>query len=124
MIPEGEIWVKIGGDKGGHSVKINFQICNVYNPNSVKNTCVFAAFEAPDSATNVHVALERYSDQISELTRVKWRDHSFRIFLNGDYQFLCLLYGLSGASGMHYKRAQYKHIIIACTQENTAACGV
>ena len=54
-------------DKGGKSVKANFQICNVENPNSVRNTCVFAAFEAPDSA------LERYSPQISELARAKWR---------------------------------------------------
>ena len=72
-IPENEIWIKIGGDKGGKSVKANFQICNVENPNSVRNTCVFAVFEAPDSATNVHIALERYSPQISELARAKWR---------------------------------------------------
>ena len=72
-IPEKEIWVKIGGDKGGQSVKINFQICNVENPNSVKNTCVFAAFEAPDTATNIHVALERYALQVAELATAKWR---------------------------------------------------
>ena len=62
--------MKIGGDKGGQSVKINFQICNVENPNSVKNTCVFAAFEALDTATNIHVAL---AQQVAELATAKWR---------------------------------------------------
>ena len=31
--------------------------------------------------------------------KYSYRDYSFRVFINGDYQFLCLLYGLSGASG-------------------------
>ena len=40
MIPQDEIWVKIGGDKGGGSFKMSFQICNVSHPNSVENTCL------------------------------------------------------------------------------------
>ena len=44
VIPEDEI--KIGGDKGGSSFKMNFQICNVVTPNSKTNTCVFCAFLA------------------------------------------------------------------------------
>ena len=40
MIPEREVWVKVGGDKGADTVKIVFQLCNVINPNSVINTCV------------------------------------------------------------------------------------
>ena len=50
LIPEDELWIKIGGDKGGGSMKLNFQICNITAPNSVQNTCVFAMFETPDSA--------------------------------------------------------------------------
>ncbi len=34
VVPENEIWIKIGGDKGGGSFKMNFQICNVLTPNS------------------------------------------------------------------------------------------
>ncbi len=73
IIPPEEIWVKIGGDKGGSSMKTSFQICNVRNPNSVQNTCVFAVFQAPDTSTNLHVALDRFTDQIASLQRAMWR---------------------------------------------------
>lgn len=72
-IPEDEIWVKLGGDKGGSSFKMNFQIVNVPHPNSIQNTCVFAAFEAPDSTTNLHITLERYQGPVSLLQSSTWR---------------------------------------------------
>ena len=71
MIPKDEIWVKIGGDKGGGSFKMSFQICNVPQLNSAENTCVFA--EASDSAINLHIALDRYKDQVNNLNGTKWR---------------------------------------------------
>ena len=37
LIPEQEIWVKVGGDKGQGSMKTSFQICNVPHPNSCQN---------------------------------------------------------------------------------------
>ncbi|KAL5515236.1 hypothetical protein EMCRGX_G000374 [Ephydatia muelleri] len=40
LIPANEIWLKIGGDKGGGTFKMTFQIVNVATPNSVHNTCV------------------------------------------------------------------------------------
>ena len=46
FIPENEIWVKLGGDRGGGIFKATFQIVNVPNPNSVLNTCVFCCFMA------------------------------------------------------------------------------
>jgi hypothetical protein len=49
--PAEEVWIKFGGDKGGSSFKMNFQIVNTPRPNSVQNTCVVTAFEAPDSKT-------------------------------------------------------------------------
>lgn len=73
VIPQNEIWVKLGGDKGGGSVKINFQICNSFKPNSVTNTCVFTVFEAADTKTNLHVALERYKSQVDDLRKTVWR---------------------------------------------------
>ena len=73
VIPEEEIWIKIGGDKGESSFKMNFQICNVPNPNSKTNTCIICAFLAYDSITNLHIALDRYSDQITDLETMKWR---------------------------------------------------
>ena len=67
LIPSHEVWIKIGGDKGGESMKMSFQVCNVPHPNSVKNSCVFAIFQAPDTPTNLHVAFESFRPQINEL---------------------------------------------------------
>lgn len=71
-IPCDEIWVKLGRDKGGSSF-MSFQIINVMHPNSIQNTCVFAVFEAPDSVFNLHVALDRYSEQVEDLQKSQWR---------------------------------------------------
>ena len=73
MIPEHEICVKIGGDKSGGSFKMSFQICNDPHPNCIENTCVFAAFQASDSAVNLHIALDRFKDQVNNLNGTKWR---------------------------------------------------
>ncbi len=73
FIPSDEIWVKLGGDKGGSTMKVSFQILNCPNPNSPTNTCVFVAYEGPDTKTNLHVALDRYKSQIQELQNLKWR---------------------------------------------------
>lgn len=116
LIPPGEVWLKIGGDKGGKTMKLNFQILNTIHPNSPTNTCVFAAFEASDTRSNVLIAVARYQAQIEELKNMKWRsffyitsnqyfrnsageEFSFKLVLSGDYEFLCTIYGLSGASG-------------------------
>ena len=73
LIPQGEIWLKIGGDKGGATMKLNFQILKITHPNSPTNTCVFAAFEASDTRSNVLIALERFQMPIQELKDLKWR---------------------------------------------------
>ena len=73
LIPENEVWVKLGGDKGGSSVKASFQIVNVSKPNSIRNSCVFAVFEATDSSVNLHLALDQYRQSISELQKAQWR---------------------------------------------------
>ena len=73
MIPEREVWVKVGGDKGADTVKIVFQLCNVINPNSVINTCVFCVFEGKDTTTNLHVALDRYKPDFEHLSAIRWR---------------------------------------------------
>ena len=48
-IPNNEIWVKLGDDKGGNSFKLTFQIINISHPNSPYNTCILLAFQAGDS---------------------------------------------------------------------------
>lgn len=73
IIPESEIWLKMGGDRGSDTVKVIFQICNVAHPNSVNNTCVFCVFEGKDTTTNLHVALDRYRPQVEHLLTAEWR---------------------------------------------------
>ena len=72
-MPQQEIWVKLGGDKGGSCMKVHAQLCNVPNPNSPKNTSVFTAFEAPDTMANLHIALTCYQDQVIKLQSLKSR---------------------------------------------------
>lgn len=72
-IPHNELWVKVGGDKGGSSFKMSLQLVNVMKPNSVKNSCVFALFEATDSPANLHIALARYKDEITDLQTSTWK---------------------------------------------------
>ena len=71
-IPADEIWIKIGGDKGGGSFKAALQVLNLPSPNSPLNTCVFACFEASDSTANLHICLDRYSQDVLCLHGKQW----------------------------------------------------
>lgn len=73
VIPDNEIWVKFGGDKGGSSFKMAFQIINVVHPNSLKNTVTCACFCGDDSYYNLMKTLPRVIDQISDLANLEWR---------------------------------------------------
>jgi hypothetical protein len=54
-------------------MKVHTQVCNVPTPNSPRNTSVFTAFEAPDTITNLHIALGRYREEVTELQSRNWR---------------------------------------------------
>ena len=106
-MPEGEIWVKLGGDKGGSCMKVHAQLCNVSVPNSPKNTSVFTAFEAPDTITNLHIALTRYKEQVIQLQSLMWRRqcihvHSAHIvactFLSARRPYVCSLVAIMSSS--------------------------
>lgn len=73
QIPEDQIWVKIGGDKGGTSFKLMVQLANVERPNSLLNTHSICVFEAKDSSFNLSVALKGMEKQIHELSSESWR---------------------------------------------------
>ncbi len=73
LIPDGEVWIKIGGDKGGGSFQMSLQLANLSHPNSISNTFVFACFEANDSVTNLHVGLDHFKDQIEAIKALKWQ---------------------------------------------------
>lgn len=72
-MPEDEIWVKIGGDKGGGSFKMNFQILNIPTPSSHQNMCILVMFQASDTTVNLHVALDRYKEDNKSLQGKKWK---------------------------------------------------
>ena len=72
-LPKDEVWLKIGGDKGGGSFKMAFQIANQPCPNSADHTIVFACLEADDNVPNMHVALDAFKPVVSELQGMPWR---------------------------------------------------
>ena len=62
-IPSDEVWLKIGGDKGGGTFKMAVQIVNVRNPNAPK----ISIFERPDRVTNLTVLANTSRQQINSL---------------------------------------------------------
>jgi len=67
------MWIKLGGDKGGGAFKMNFQIVNTSCPNSIYSTCVFACFEAQDTIANLHIALDRFKEEVVTLAVSQWK---------------------------------------------------
>ena len=72
-IPEQEVHLKLGGDAGGGSFKMAFQIANLMHPNSKTNTVVFAMFHAKDTWANLKTALMKYKEQVNILKEATWR---------------------------------------------------
>lgn len=101
FIPDSEIHLKIGGDHGGTSFKMTFQVANTSKPNSPENTIIFSIVEAKDYKANLRLCLERFRSHIKKFEAVTWKEKKFRLFFFGDYSFLCDMYGLSGASGRY-----------------------
>ena len=96
------IHIKIGGDHGGNSFKMGYQVGNVMHPNRKENTVIFCLFEGKDTRSNLRTCLARYRTQIEMLGKVKYDQQNILVFLYGDYEFLCIMYGLSGANGIQY----------------------
>ena len=100
-IPEGEIWIKLGGDHGKGSFKLTLQVLNVKKPNSPLNTFVVCLAECRDSRANLETILYPFKDQISRLSEMKWKDNEIQLFLCGDLEFLTKAFGLSGSAAVH-----------------------
>ena len=101
FIHDDEMHIKIGGDHGGGSFKMSYQVANVNHPNKLENTVIFSIFEAKDSRANLHICLERFKSHVDKLMSLSWTDKIFRCFMFGDYEFLSHMYGISGAAGKH-----------------------
>lgn len=99
-IPGNQVWVKLGGDHGGGSFKFVLEIANVERPNSVNNTIPLCVFDCQDTASNLHLALSMYADQVKALQETEWRGKRIVVFAFGDYEYQTKMYGLSGASGL------------------------
>ena len=101
-IPQDEIWVKIGGDHGKNSLKFTLQIANLEKPNARHNTVVIAIASVRDTHDNMVRFLEGgLASDLKALQSHSWRNKSLKVFLNGDYEFLCKMYGLSGPQGTY-----------------------
>ncbi|XP_072023307.1 uncharacterized protein [Amphiura filiformis] len=97
-----QIWIKIGGDKGGGSTKVYYQILNVAHcPNSRYNSIVFCAYEADENVLNLHLALDRYIAQINSLLTANWQGIPIHVWLCGDFAMDSKLLGLQGASATY-----------------------
>ena len=72
-LPKDEIWLKVGGDKGGGSFKFCLQVVNRKSPNSADHTVVLALLEADDSLQNMHICIDPFADELEELQGMKWR---------------------------------------------------
>ena len=55
------------------TVKFNFQITNLHEPNSIDNTVNFACYEGPDSITNITMAMELMEGQLERVKEMTWR---------------------------------------------------
>ena len=65
-IPSNELWLKLGGDNGRGSFKLNMQLVNTFKPNSMKRTTLLPVFKAEDSTLNHHTALNMYREHVEE----------------------------------------------------------
>lgn len=100
FIKNDEIHLKIGGDHGDDSFKMEYQIGNVIHPNKKENTVIFSIFEAKDNRANLRICLDRFRSHVKKLQTVKFENRHIRTFMYGDYEFLCAMYGLSGPNGI------------------------
>ena len=100
-MPKDEIWIKVGGDHGGKSLKLCMQICNLQCPNAKENTVVFSCTTAKDYHHNLEQLTKLHTEQLNNLQNTQWNGKTIKVFLFGDYAFLCSLFGLSGQNGTH-----------------------
>ena len=100
LIPDSQIWLKIGGDHGGGNFKLSIQIANTANPNATRNTIPVCIFKEKDSPANLETALGQYRNQVEQLQHTTWRGKNIILYLFGDYEFQTVNFGLSGSSGV------------------------
>ncbi len=100
-IPEDEIWIKFGGDHGKSSFKLTMQVVNVKNPNSKTNTIVLAMANVKDTYENLQLLMSSVQLQLEDLKTLQWNGKKIKMFVFGDYDFYCKVFGISGAQATY-----------------------
>ena len=131
-IPSNEVWVKLGGDKDHGSFKMNMQVVNVAHPipSTTHASLRYSRqeiypFQPSHSSRPVQGAHRRASGNAVEVCGFQMHNHNSinnstlldlhrdwvtLLFFAGDYELLCTMYGLSGASGKNENKFEYLHI--------------
>ena len=91
----------MGGDYGKKLFKLLFELMNFVNPNAPDNTFPLLVANVKDTTENLVAILVFYHNQIAALQKHTWRDKNIRLFLFGDYDFMCKSYGHQGAAAVH-----------------------
>ena len=94
------------GDKGGSSTKLVAQFVNQKNGCSADATNVVGMFYATDTYSNLSDVFSIYTTQLAELIRLKsitvnGVPKKLRVFLYGDYEFLCKYLGHMGPASSY-----------------------
>ncbi|GFR65653.1 immune-associated nucleotide-binding protein 5 [Elysia marginata] len=100
-IPENEVWVKVGGDHWQGSLKFSLAIVNTKYPDSKDNNVLIGMANIKDSRENMEIFFESVKKQLDEVTKLVWDGKTVKLFLFGDYDFLCKMYSISGANGSY-----------------------
>ena len=104
----GEAW----RGQGSWELQVQLSVDKYRAPELPKEHHSCLSFKAGDSTTNLHTALDMYKDHVQEMQGMQGMKLKYvkttvytktctrqRVFLSGYYEFLCRMYGLSGASG-------------------------
>lgn len=106
----GEAYFLLIGDHGGGSFKLLLQNLNKEKPSSILNGILVGEMEVSDSHYNLKAAFghyQRYIDLIQD-KEIKFEKNGkeikriVRLFLGGDYEFLCENFGHPGAASKFF----------------------
>ena len=100
--------MKLGGNKGHSSFKLNMQLVNIFNPNFMKRTTLLLVFKAGDRTLNLHTALNMNREHVEEAQGMQIKNDSniasyllkgalaYRnnLYRNGRYFFVTTFYTL------------------------------
>jgi hypothetical protein len=96
----GELWLRLGCDKGGDSTKLVFAVSNLPHCNNTANTHIVAMYEGTDSPQHLWDLFGCFREEFISMDSVSiaGTETKVRKFMFGDYHWLCDSFGHQGAS--------------------------